>query len=354
MTLRSPFSTLSSAKCIIFVIMVKGEKTIISNYSSKTAKFNTDTLLINELNRIKNGYLKIQIENCRLLLSQGLTEKYKEAKGSLPGVTYSGTFEGSHRAENLTNYSKLMIIDFDGLDPSQILKQKTQIFNDKHVLAVWFSPSNQGLKVLVKTDSTIETHKIYFGKICNYFTENFNLHADKSGSDICRICFTSYDPEILIKEDCIAFSVDLSKIEIQLNLIKSTDRPSSVVTDFKLDKTLFYATEGRNSKRDRDTIYKIIKFLRHRKLSITNSYQDWYRIGLAIANTFTYELGKKYYLYLCELDGINHDEYKSINLLDYCYRNRKIKEVNFSTIIYLAEQKGFQNKFKLARTVSED
>ncbi len=136
MILRSPFSTLSSAKCIIFVIMVKGEKIIISNYSNKTAKFNTDTTLTNELNHIKNGYLKVPIENCRLLLSQGFIEKYKEEKGNLPGVTYSGTFNGSHKAENLTSYSKLIIIDFDGLDSSQIQQQKTQIFNDKHVLAV--------------------------------------------------------------------------------------------------------------------------------------------------------------------------------------------------------------------------
>lgn len=346
MVLRPPFSTLSRDKCIIFVNMVQTQNIIISNYASKTAKTNNEIYLMDELYRIKNGHVKSQIEKCRWLLSQGLKEEYNILKATLPGVTFGGKFTGSHKAENLVHYSNLMIIDFDGLDIKEILEKKKQIFEDKHVFAIWVSPSNLGLKVLLKTDSTVDTHKIYFNEICRYLSNNFQIYPDKSGSDTCRICFTSYDPEILIKDECVPFSVDLSKAVTELKINKAKLQATPVVTDEKIDKILFYATEDRNSKRDRETIDKIIKFLKNRKLSITSTYNDWYRVGLAIANTFTYELGKKYYLYLCELDGISHDEYKSINLLDYCYRNRKIKEVNFSTIIYLAEQQGFENKLR--------
>ena len=39
-----------------------------------------------------------------------------------------------------------------------------------------------------------------------------------------------------------------------------------------------------------------------RNLSITNSYEEWYRIALAIANTFTYEIGEKYFLKISKID----------------------------------------------------
>ena len=90
------------------------------------------------------------------------------------------------------------------------------------------------------------------------------------------------------------------------------------------------------------TIEKIIKYLKKNNKSITVTYTDWFRVALAIANSFTHEVGQKYYLQLCELDGDNYDEYKSKYLLDYCYANRKLGKIGFPTIVYLAKQAGFK------------
>jgi len=318
------------------------ENIIISSYPNKTSKTNAELLLIDELNRIKDGYLKSEIEYCRQLLLEGQIDKYKEAKGTLPGVTFSGVFKGTHKSENLITYSKLIIIDIDGLDIKQIEEIKQKLFADLHIIAVWLSPSNRGLKALFSTNSTPDVHKIYFGEICRYLKEIFNVEVDRSGSDICRICFSSFDPEILIKESCVPFTVDLTQIESKLPLPKISTK-SIRITDGEIDKLLFFATEGKNKKRDRETIAKIIKYLKSKRSSITEKYDDWFRVALAIANTFTYDLGKKYYLDLCELDGFRHDEYKSLNLLEHCYRTRIINEVTLSTIFYLAKQKGFKS-----------
>jgi hypothetical protein len=88
-------------------------------------------------------------------------------------------------------------------------------------------------------------------------------------------------------------------------------------------------------------ISKIIGFLRVRELSITGSYESWYRVALSIANTFTFDLGRNYFLELCRLDGPEHDEEKSIHLLEYCYKNRRIGEITLSSLIYFAVKKGF-------------
>lgn len=326
--------------------MVKGKEIIISSYNNKAAKTNVEITLLEELNYIIKGRCKTQVEHCRRLYTAGLIAEYKMAKSVLPVVTFSGTFNGAHTADNLSDYSKLFVIDIDNIEEVELKEKKETIFDDKHVLAIWISPSNRGLKILISTESTADAHKTYYSEICNYLSSTYNILIDKSGSDICRLCFTSYDPETLFKDECEPFVVDLEVITEKLTATKTPKDSIKRITtlDRKLEKRLFYATEGKNLRNDRDTIDKIIRFLRSRKLSITDNYNDWYKIGLAIANTFTYDLGVKYYLYLCEMDGINHDEYKSAGILDYCYRNRKLNVVNFATIIFLAEQKGFAIK----------
>jgi hypothetical protein len=90
---------------------------------------------------------------------------------------------------------------------------------------------------------------------------------------------------------------------------------------------------GRNKATKRNEIQKMIKFLKNKNLSITSDYERWFRIAYAIANTFTYDVGKKYFLQLCQLDGPRHDEEKSINILQYCYVNSR-RSISFGTIRY--------------------
>ena len=95
----------------------------------------------------------------------------------------------------------------------------------------------------------------------------------------------------------------------------------------------------------RNEIQKIIKFLRKRKLSITYEFENWYRVGYAIANTFTQNIGEKYYLNLCEMDGNKFDKEASINLLRYCYENTR-KQISFGTIKHLCKLVGYKYEIK--------
>ena len=324
--------------------MFKGKNILISHYVTKEAKNNISITLADELSKIGNGIFKEQIEYGRQLFSKGLVKEYKAIKATLPVVTFSGIFDNTHKAENILSYSNLMIIDVDYLAGMDLENKKQEIFLDEHVYAIWISPSGAGLKILIPILSTIDTHRTYFSELCNYLFNKYGINVEKSGSDICRLCFTSYDVNILIKNECKQFYVNVEDILTSVLPIKpkgSIEKSTNKVFDSRIEKFLFFATEGKNRKSDRDTIDKIIKFLKGKKLSITYDYENWYKVALAIANTFTYDLGQKYYLYLCELDGDKHEEYKSIYNLQYCYRNRKLNKVNFATIIYLAEEKGF-------------
>jgi hypothetical protein len=319
----------------------------ISKYST-AASFNQETTnILVELKNILSGKYEKEILICRDLYNAGDKIGYKKRKSFLPALTFSGQFKGSHKQENLNQYSNFIIIDIDSINKAIIEEIKKQLFQDKFIAAVWISPSGCGLKVLMAIVSSANDHKICFDTISKYLDANYAVEVDKSGSDVCRLCFVSYDIKLLMKDSFIPFDFRefyTAKVDDQKEkkkTIASSKEKKFVSTQLVSEKELFKGTENRNNQRNRDTMIKVIKYLRKNNLSITSNYQDWFRVACAVANSFTYDLGQKYYLELCRLDGALHDEYKSQHLLEYCYRNRRLGVVDFSTVMFLAKQKGF-------------
>lgn len=321
-------------------------KIIISkflNFSDSSEK----TTIMEELLRIKNGFYSEKVLAARIHYSSD-NLKYKQLKKSLPSVTFSGDFDSKRIATNIINYSGFLILDIDQLlEPSSIEETKKNLFSEEFVVAVWVSPSGKGVKALVKIDTSLEYHRVAFDSLANIFNEKYKLLVDISGSDITRLCFSSYDENLLLKENYIGFSeFEIIQNNKQLPVVQAF--PSlkiDLASVNKSNKNLLTASQGRNQKSDRDTMQAILKYLKFKKLSITSSYEAWYRIALAIANSFTYELGIKYYLELCRLDLENHDEEASTNLLYYCYLHRRINVINFATIVHYAQEKGFKLEY---------
>ncbi len=96
--------------------------------------------------------------------------------------------------------------------------------------------------------------------------------------------------------------------------------------------------EHQNYRFKLNSIYKKLK---KRNLSITDTYENWIKVAYAIASNLHPEIGRKIFLQLCELDGINHDATRSEKLIFDAYQKHKGR-VGFGTIIYLAKQKGIE------------
>lgn len=157
------------------------------------------------LRRIKEGKSKEIVEQIRKLPN----DKRNGLKMQLPGVCFQGTFK--HRSvDKLIQHSGFIIIDIDKID-SPIKEEKEKISKDEYIYALWISPSGKGLKGLVKIPPEKENHKGYF--------DSFGKHLghpkwDSSGSDVSRICFESYDPEIYINENALIWS-EIEEPEIE-------------------------------------------------------------------------------------------------------------------------------------------
>lgn len=282
--------------------------------------------------------------NLRKFYDKGDIDNYNYHKRNLPVVAFCGTFRSVRKKEFLNNYNYIIILDIDKLRVDELKRVKIALLNDQYVFSFWESPSKNGIKGLVFLkynfniieDGEHYSHKVAFKQLINYFQATYKIELDISGNDITRLCFLSWDPELVLKDNVCPF-----EIEEDLSCKVNKNTTSKAIKQVKTkSKDIFHNPEGKNNHYHRKTMENIIKFLKKNKLSITKTYDDWYRVGFAIANSFTYDVGEKYFIELSQLDIEKYNEINCKNMLINCYENSRGK-FKFNSIIHFASEKGF-------------
>lgn len=299
------------------------------------------------LSDIKSDKHKVKVENLRIQLKKGNKDYYDNHKKKLPAVTFSATFKVKRTGENLKSYNPIIVIDIDKLDELQLKNTFEHLNNDEYVISFWRSPSNNGFKGLIGIDYKLDNsefdieliHKSAFNKLSIYFLEKYNIELDKSGNDITRLCFLSHDNNLILKSKYNKFIIIEEDI---ITSVKPKSKDKAKIT-FASNLDALYNPLGKNNPLDRKIMTDIIRFLNSKNLSITNKYEEWCKIGMAISNSFTYDIGIKYFLKLSALDTEKFNEIACMNFLNNCYETRK-GSINFNSVVYLANQKGYKTK----------
>jgi VirE N-terminal domain len=150
------------------------------------------------------------IKEARAALAVEDEEKYDELKKTLSAITFSGVFK-ERKASGLKAHSGLMGLDFDGMKPDALESARAKLIGDPHIVFLYVSPSQEGLKGAVTLDS-IPTddaaHKVAFAAVQNYMEATHGLSVDKSCSDVCRLAFVSHDPACHHNQDAQPFIVE--------------------------------------------------------------------------------------------------------------------------------------------------
>jgi hypothetical protein len=291
----------------------------------------------NVLKEIKSELYSRTVLKLRKLLKEGDEESYKAEKLKLPAVTFCGTFSHSRKKENLAVYNNLIVIDIDKLTSEQLSETINYLEKDKFVFSFWLSPSNNGIKGIVPLKYNFEikdidiAHESAFEKLSNYFFSEYKVKLDKSGSDTTRLCFMSYDPNISIKKEIHLFEIDESDIQDTTSYLKNEGKKIKVYNTTK--RNALFNPSNRNKNTDKRAMKDIISYLSKREIVITGEYDNRYKIAYSIANTFTYDLGVKFYLDLCKIEKHKYNETKEKNLLEYCYENN----TGWTKFIYIEE-----------------
>lgn len=180
------------------VSLYKNLKTFVADYTT-----------VEVINQIKNGAEASKIISLRQLLSDGRQEEYDEQKKLLLAFTPSGTFNRRRKVEFLKQYNGNIILDVDDL-PSLLLQCVRRIAEAcLYTYACFTSPSAEGLKIIVRTTATVETHRKTFTAVANHYQLLLNVFIDESGKDIPRLCFFSHDPEAYLNEQSEIYNLEI-------------------------------------------------------------------------------------------------------------------------------------------------
>ena len=156
----------------------------------------------------------------------------------LPVFCPNGTFE-KRDDDALIEMSGVVCIDLD--DVADLQGEKNRLKTFPCVLSIFKSPSQNGLKVLVRHDLTdpMRFHDMY-----SYLGERLGLTGrtdlifDTSCGHVSRACFMSVDKDIYINDSAIAYHVDIDTLPLFTSKLEKKHRKSqgsssnvSVLTD---------------------------------------------------------------------------------------------------------------------------
>lgn len=212
-------------------------------------------------------------------------------KSNLPCVTIS-CVTGKDKTE-IKSVNNLIAIDIDKQDNN---REMSDIFNQlkmlNYISYAGKSVSGKGLYCIIPILDA-NNIKDYFEAIKKEF-EEMGIIIDKNCSNVNRLRFYSFDEDYYINPNAEIYT---KKIDRQINITKT-----------------FEGIKGKNKAEN--TIIKIINILQKNKdeikqnykLDITYDYNNWFRIGAAIANTFG-ENGYKYFNAISEL-SVKYNKYE--------------------------------------------
>jgi hypothetical protein len=189
------------------------------------------------LDEIKSGKYRPAIIYLRKSLAENKLEAYEKAKKSLPAFTPSGKFNGGRKPDFLVEYSQFIILDIDKLEPDNLQKAISVANQSEFTYASFISPSGNGFKILVKVTTDKESHLKSFLDIQAYYENQLSLTIDKSGKDITRLCFYSYDENLYFNPNAKVFQATQEDIIEPIIELITTAKNSKLETS---DSQLLY------------------------------------------------------------------------------------------------------------------
>lgn len=254
-------------------------------------------------------------------------------KKQLPAATISGTFT-KRAAAHITAYNGLVCLDFDAGDNPDIqtdeMKRRLADFDEVAYAAV--SVGGKGVFAILQTNNTDPTeHARLVDLLGTLISLSCQLRYDRACKDVSRLRFVSFDSEAWVNPAPAVF--DFTAI----CSIEAARPPRPVL----IKKSPIEGGKGgdRRNKTDhtRERVEALISAVEQSRADLTDPYDDWMRLGFAIAAHFGMD-GEDYYQRLSQFhpDYDSHETAKKY--ADFVRNGRRIR---IGTFFKILENKGF-------------
>lgn len=154
---------------------------------------------------IRGDTFAAKVAAVRAHIAEGDKAAADALKKTLPAVSLSGCITGRRKAavaDGRFEHSGLLQIDLDAKDNvGWSLEEMREILQaDPRMVAVFVTPSGQGIKGVARIPQDASTHKAAFLAAEAHF-RTLNLQIDPSCKDPVRLCFVSHDPAAWLRMD---------------------------------------------------------------------------------------------------------------------------------------------------------
>jgi hypothetical protein len=161
------------------------------------------------LNSIRNPKEKTKqlFEQIKEAEAKGDTKTKAELKCKLYKFTPCVHINQWRALKNITQFTGLLVLDFDHLEIDYTQKFKQVLFDEcSFIIACWLSPSRHGIKALVKIpiSKTVEEFRSYFLAIEKEI--GYLKGFDKTAKNCVLDLFLSYDADLLFRNDATTWN----------------------------------------------------------------------------------------------------------------------------------------------------
>lgn len=253
------------------------------------------------LQQVKDG--RWQDEIIKLRAEKDETKR-KLLKNKLPYVTISGKFKYRNE-QGLEKHSGFICMDIDNID----LSIKEELCADNYFYSVFTSCSGNGLCAIAKINP--KAHLESFNFLSEHLFIKYSINVDEKCKDVSRPRYITYDPDVYINDNS------------QLCPVKPTPkRKAQPIVNYVFQENDF--TE-------------IINQVQAARIDLTSDYEDWIKIGLALAGKFG-EHGRDYFHAFSQYNE-SYSQPKADKKYTHLLKSTDQK-VSIGTIYYLAKQRG--------------
>lgn len=243
-------------------------------------------------------------------------EVFQVRNGQIPktkvkSFTPSGTFQERRAKGTLLKHSGFISIDIDNQDNEDLVAARPFLEADPYAFSVFQSIGGKGLVMLVKINP--EKHLEAFEAFSQYLANEYEIFVDPSGKDVSRLRFVSYDPALYLNEKARKWTKALPKKEKQ-----------------KTPRHFAY---------NDDDIGYIMEQIQTRGINLADSYDRWFKIGLAIADE--YGEGGRNYFHTISSQSSKYDNDKCNKQYDVSLR-RNEAGVSMGTLFFYCKEAGIE------------
>lgn len=185
--------------------------------------------------------MKNLFDEIRYYKSIGDKKKADELKTSLYSFTPCVMVSNRRNYESILNFTGLMVLDFDNIDPELVEEFKHKLFKENpEIIATWLSSSALGVRALVKIPvaNSVKEFQQYFEGFQIKRVGKFNWF-DTAPKNAVLPLFLSYDPKILYRNNPTTWKEKYKPLESKpVKQFKIADMNSNVtdIIKSKIDK----------------------------------------------------------------------------------------------------------------------